>query len=279
MMTTFAVIAAILFPAYANSQKLPNKAAQCMTNLLVLGRAFRIYASDYNGTFPTNRQWIPGSKSPGPKSREVLLSMKNYDPNGDGIPDRFECGVNFVESLYPYLNRSASLIRVEQVWKCPEAKDIAYPMWMRGAPPPTSPNARAAVTYAMNSYMVEVKEAETLGIADVMLLREMDARVNSVLRPTVPPPNAMPPIVPNCPFLDDTAPDTYAVMVKANLHLNGSHILFGDGHVRYFEVSRMRNSQITTQIDPDDRWTNRDGDIAITPAFLPKPPVQKPPEQ
>jgi len=262
-----AILAAILFPIYAKAKESARKAT-CVSNMKQIGNAFRMYIGDYEDTFPTNRSWADASKSAlGPIIREVWLSLNTWDPDGDQIPDRFEKGAPYVEGLYPYLERIVGSEDPATIWKCPKAKASTYPK-PSGRGGADTASSRAAVTYAMNFYMVEANEGMLKSTADVMLLREMDAKVNSILRPTETPVGAIDP-APNCPFLCSEA-DAYGIPkteLKPQMHANGSHLLFADGHAKYYKVSEMSNIGITTAKDAFGRWTNADGNIVITPSL------------
>jgi len=77
-----AILAAILFPVFAQAREAARKAA-CQSNLKQLGAAAIMYATDNDETMFINRNWRPSD-----------------DPTGN----RF--------ALHPY-------IKNEQVWKCP----------------------------------------------------------------------------------------------------------------------------------------------------------------
>jgi len=255
-----AILAAILFPVFAKARD-AAKASHCVSNMQQIGRAFRMYASDYEDTFPTNRDYATGGGLNANVVEKVQLSWAGYDPNGDQIPDRFEKGVNFVEALYPYLERVTTGSDPVTIWKCPKAKDDTLPRWRRkGEPGATTEQGRAAVTYVMNFYMVEANEGTMKTTADVLLLRELDSRTNAVLRP-IPQSAGNKPMF---PFLDDK-PDAFGEALKPEMHAKGSHVLFSDGHVKFFVVKQILNAEITNGSDPYSRWTNKPGSIVITP--------------
>lgn len=261
-----AILAAILFPIFAKARD-AAKASQCISNLNQIGRAFRMYASDYEDTYPTNREWAVGGKgrllTPDIK-RVVYLSTKTYVDSATG-QTRFEYGPNFVEALYPYLERIATGSDPVSVWKCPKANlDDTLPR--TGSTRPGSERDRCAVTYVMNYFMVEANEGTMKTTSDVMLLREVDAKTNAVLRPW---PGTTGSNQPQYPFLDSAGDGVWGRM-RYDLHAKGSNILFSDGHAKYFQESQMRNSEIRGMStnpptsDPFYRWTNKMGNIVIT---------------
>jgi len=256
------ILAAILFPVLAKAKEMP-RATRCISNLAQIGRAFKMYASDYDETLPTHRDYVTGGGLNPNVVERVLLSWAGYDPDRDQIPDRFEKGVNFVEALNPFLERIVPGSDPWTVWKCPDAEDDTLPRWRRkGDPGAQTEQGRAAVTYVMNYYMVEATEGTMKTTADVMLLRELDRRTNAVLRPIPQAPGQKPMFA----FLDDR-PDAFGYVLKSDIHAKGSHVLFADGHVRKFLTSQMRNADVTNDPKADSygRWCNRDGSIVITP--------------
>ena len=270
LMLCVAVIAtllAVLAPAYTMTGELSGQSG-CISNLSRIGRAFRMYADDYDDTFPTNRNWQPGTNRTVLHTviaEKVWLSRTAYIDPEIGLV-RFEYGVSWVEGLYPYIDWAIAGSGVTGVWRCPVALDSTLPA--TGSTSPTSERGRAAVTYAMNCFMVENRPSRMKSVNDVMLLREFDRRTNAVLRPL---PNTAYGAAPQCPFMD-TGPDVrFPVASKpADNHLqydrhgDGSNILFVDGHAKRFPVSKMLNSEVTNAVDPFGRWTNADGTIVIT---------------
>ncbi len=146
-----------------------------------------------------------------------------------GGPTRFQNGVNWVEALYPCLWAAAG--KTGQDWKsfrkCPNVRDLSDPL-ASGIP---ARNAR--MSYALNYNLVEQPNAMVRDPALLMMFREMDRRVNSLLRPSIPSPDST-----QSPLNAFLAPrDTALALLQPpdpNRHGTGSYICFADGHIRYF---------------------------------------------
>ena len=63
-----AILAAILFPVFAQAREKARSAA-CMSNLKQLGTAAVMYQQDYDGVFVPNYSYVGGSSAVGPLSR------------------------------------------------------------------------------------------------------------------------------------------------------------------------------------------------------------------
>lgn len=257
------VVAAVLFPMLAR----PGGGGggipiTCQSNMSQIGRAFKMYLSEWHDMYPTNRPWLPDGKL-GRISAHVKLS-----PDGkveeDGKPERFHYGVNWVEALYPYMEAISGGYSTppSAAWRCGAAGDRKFPEGSK----------TASVTYALNRNLVERPEMAVRCAADTMMVREMDRAVDAELRPT----NyscGRPDVPPNSPFL--TASDSRIGNTNAKLHGNGSNVLFADGHVKGFSSRYFPRHIIAQQSwDPKEkRWFNHTSGqpvevlrtIAITP--------------
>lgn len=230
------LVAFALAPALARLQR-SSAEAQCQSNLRRWSQAMALYIADNHGWYPTNR----------PNSGAISYSV-NLTPDGqtdaNGNPKRFASGLNWVEALYPYLWSSAN--RTAQDWKsfrvCPKAsvRTPSYP-------------STAYVTYAFNCNLVEQPSAVMRTPRNLMMLRELDWHVNSILRPVNTSPDPYSP--PRNAFLTNF--DSFFTPVTpttGKIHDAGSYIAFADGHVRYFTIDYYSKSP---EYDPvDQRWYN-----------------------
>lgn len=234
-----AILAAILFPVFAKAKQ-SALTASCQSNLNQIGRALKMYLSDWEDTYPTNRNWSgdPSLGKVGNVAETVGLS-----PVVDGAnPQRFVKGPNWVEGLYPYtesVSKDAS-----STWKCPAASNNHYG------------SSNAAVTYAFNANLIEQPEGIIKISTNLMVIREMDRLVDAVLRPRAVCTDSSP--GPRSAFL--TAQDSgfqSGVLIKYKLHGNGSNLLFADGHVRHFDATSMPLDQNCKFDTADTRqWYN-----------------------
>ncbi len=217
--------------------------SSCESNMKQIGNAIKMYLSDWNDTFPTNRPFLNGHKV-GPI--RVYVKLSPHEPIGNATePPRFSYGVNWVEGLYSYIENVTKASDPQSVWRCQAASSRVYPEGSK----------TAAVNYVFNRNLVERSARSLTYAANLMVVREIDAVVNAELRPTndttwtskTPP---------RSPFL--TSHDTRAGHMNPKIHGAGSHILFADGHVKVFDASffpeRITKSRCW---DPDTKqWYN-----------------------
>lgn len=217
------LVAFTLMPAVARLQR-SSAEAKCQSNMRRWAEAMSLYTADNYEFYPTNK-----TLGASVLTTDVPLTPDDAT-NSDGTPKRFQYGYNWVEALYPYVQDSAR--KTDQDWKalraCPNASTSKWP--------PTTGGAGACVTYGFNYNMAEKSRGFLHNQSKLMMLRELDRRFNSVLRPnngsTGNSANA-----PNSPFLD-TVDEAISMPIanptNPNQHGSGSYIVFADGHVRYF---------------------------------------------
>jgi prepilin-type N-terminal cleavage/methylation domain-containing protein/prepilin-type processing-associated H-X9-DG protein len=273
-----AILAAILFPVFAKARK-AAQASNCQSNLKQIGAAFKMYLSDNNDTYPTNRM---GATSDNPLGGTLnndvpITPVTSIDANGN--PIRFANGnYNWVEDLSSYIEAATKASDPMSAWKCQAAQSSWFPT---SAPLDASGSPTTClVTYAMNYNMVEQPEGIIKGASNLMLCREMDRLVQAVLRPTnYSAGNST--LAPISPFLslndNGDSSGTSISQVATKPHGSGSMVLFCDGHVKEFDAQFMPNV-ITSQNGWDknySEWFNFNGysknpqamvdSIAITP--------------
>lgn len=241
-----AILAAILFPVFARVRKAAMN-SDCQSNLKQIGGSFKMYLSEWQDCYPYQNPNERFGNEPG-----VVLANPDEVDRDTGAPIRFTGTtntpsaqyVNWVEALYPYMEKSGS---GADAWACKAASDI------KDKQGPSSgaliAETRARVTYAMNINMVGQPEGVITTPSNTFLVRETDRRVNAVLRPLQLTPNSS--TRPNSPFLtaNDNGYGSSAVAVNPKIHGNGSNILFTDGHVKGFGASDLPDGEI-----PNDCW-------------------------
>lgn len=252
-----AILAAILFPVFAKARE-AARASSCQSNMKQIGSAIKMYLSDWDDCFPTNRSLTSSALVP-----QVALNdpSKIDATTGDVIPNQF--GISWVEGLYPYVEKVVGGSDPASAWKCPNAKDIGFPPITTG---PQPFGKLAAVTYSFNANLVNQPEAIVKQAANTLMCRELDRRHNAVLRPQNVTSTANP--MPSNPFLNKM--DATMASTKTNMHANGSHILFADAHVKAYSINYMPTNP---QWDPNlSQWWNFTSgnaamkhSIAITP--------------
>jgi prepilin-type N-terminal cleavage/methylation domain-containing protein/prepilin-type processing-associated H-X9-DG protein len=248
-----AILAAILFPVFARARE-AARASSCVSNLNQIGKAIKSYMTDWDDTYPTNR---------------LSTSMQYEIPLSPDLnpPIVFYYGVNWVEALYPYIEKVGNPGDNSSVWKCPSAGDGFKSIYNQMAEP------LCRITYVFNYNLLEQPEGILKAGGNTMLAREMDRRVGATCRPTNLTPTKE--SIPASPFLNATdGSGSGKIQVKSKLHGAGSHILFTDGHVKLISVALMpKDGDISVANNWDvknNQWwnTNQEGNnklISITP--------------
>ena len=223
-----AVLAAILFPVFAKARS-AAKASNCQSNFKQIGNAIKMYLSDWEDTFPTNRPIVGGTLQP----KLFTVTLSEVDSDTYGNPVRFVNGLAWVEALYGHIEPAMGPQEASSVWRCQAASNKSFPL----------DHPIASITYVFNFTLCEKPEGIIKGSGNLMMVREVDRLVNSVCRPTndstgnqnIPPQNA---------FLD-SKDEQFPDASLSKMHGTGSHILFADGHVKNFPL----------QFFPDDNLT------------------------
>ncbi|MHB9036721.1 MAG: type II secretion system protein [Armatimonadota bacterium] len=233
-----AILAAILFPVFAKARR-AAQASNCQSNLKQIGLAIKSYLSDWEDTYPTNRNLAGTQYAP-----TVTLSLDaNGNPvtdNATGKPVRFTNGVNWVEALYNYVESVTKMDDSQSVWKCQAANVLSS----NGET--TNKQLQGCVSYAFNGFLVEQGESAVRTAANTMMMRELDRYGHSELRPTTPTTtsnSASSTTTPAKPFLSVASAELLASPpnFNAKMHGTGSHILFADGHVKLYSLSYFVN--------------------------------------
>ena len=213
------LVALMLAPAFARLERTPAE-AKCQSNLRQWSHAMAMYCSDNDGRYPINRTVAPSPNYSVQLTPDGLLTA-------DGAPLRFMYGISWVEALYPYIQADA--VRSGQDWRslrgCPCARDMGEKPG--GAWLPTS-----YMTYSLNNNLAGTYRALVRTPGSLMMLRELDRRMNSVVRPTNLSVDSV--SSPDTAFLTTSDSYTYPSTTDPNRHGAGSYIAFADGHVRYF---------------------------------------------
>lgn len=232
-----------------------SKQGTCTQNLNQIGKAFRMYASDWDDTLPANL--TNGLSRPRPSSSISL-----------GVPKKQYVTVhrpssNFVEALSPYLEKLEDTRGNESVWRCPQTCER---QGLLGGLKHELPG----VTYCMNWYMTGQKEGSLSDAPSTLLVRELGKPSQALLRPY--PTNA-----PDAQHPRGTGPPAHifpaewefgADTVGPVIHSQGSIVLLVDGHVWYRPLTALKAKLVSEQ-GPNGsvRWHVGEGQnrIWITP--------------
>jgi prepilin-type N-terminal cleavage/methylation domain-containing protein/prepilin-type processing-associated H-X9-DG protein len=144
-----AILAAILFPVFAQAREKARQAA-CLSNMKQVGTALMMYAQDYDETLPVQPNEVP----------KFWL---------DTAP------ANWCQAVFPY-------VKSRQVYVCPSAGKETWP----GAGGIYIPTKDGAVSYMGNAVVMGRPLAAVPNPAEIIFLREHGVSVGtSVLRPAV----------------------------------------------------------------------------------------------
>ncbi len=201
--------------------------ANCPSNMSQIGKAIKSYLADYDDHFPTNR--LPN----GEMHYEVQLSPNEYDAV-------YAYGVNWVEALYPYVDKVGRPGDFYDVFKC---NNTRY-----GIDPNTS-TENASVTYVMNYNLLEQPAGSVRNPDCTMLLRETGFLVDAICRPTVKSTTAKTPPVNAFLTKNDSGYRKPQSNLRYRLHGEGSNILFADGHVKVMQSALFPENWIDSK-----RW-------------------------
>jgi prepilin-type N-terminal cleavage/methylation domain-containing protein/prepilin-type processing-associated H-X9-DG protein len=255
-----AILAAILFPVFARARR-AAMASTCQSNLKQLGNAMKMYLSDWDDTYPTNRALLSnGSLSNFIMPTVALSSPEPVPPATE--PAKFVHGINWVEGLYSYVEQVTKREDPMTTWRCPAATNLNMP---------TATGYQYLVTYVFNRCLAEAPEGIVKGASNLLMVRELGRLTMSTLRPSNDSTNQSN-VRPVDPFLigRDSLISSFA-KGEYLLHANGSHVLFADGHVKIFDVGAFATDPPTykasasTYDSTTSQWYNYYYSNPVTP--------------
>ncbi len=220
-----AILAAILFPVFARARR-AAMASTCESNLKQISNAIKMYLTDWDDTYPTNRQ-ILANGTLSVILPTVLLSPPDPIPPATE-PPKFLYSINWVEGLYSYVEAVTKKDDPATTWRCPAATNLTMP---------TINGPQYLVTFTFNRCLVEAPEGIIKGAANLMMIRELGRLTMATLRPANDCTNSSA-SRPIDPFLiaRDSLVSTGFTKGEYMTHANGSHVMFADGHVKIFDV-------------------------------------------
>ncbi len=226
-----AVLAAILFPVFARARR-AAQASNCQSNMKQIGNAIKMYLSDWDDTYMTNRNKVSGG---GLSNIMASVALSPPDPIGtETEPRRFQYSINWIEGLYSYVETITKSSDPQSVWRCTAASNSTWP-----TPNPTTGYPYPAVNYVFNYNLIEQPEGIIKAAANLLMVREFWQTTIAELRPSNGTAGNSG-VRPQYPFLNG---DLRAISGNSDrackLHSNGSHILFTDGHVKIFDLTFM----------------------------------------
>ena len=210
-------------------------ASTCQSNLKQIGNALKMYLSDWDDTYPTNRA-VLSSGALSVVMPTVMLSSPDPLP-GQTEPPKFQYSINWVEGLYSYVEAVTKKEDPSTTWRCPAATNLSLP---------TTTGPFYLVTYVFNRCLIEAPEGIVKGAANLMMIRELGRLTMATLRPANDC-TASPTMRPIDPFLigRDSLYTPGFAKGEYTLHGNGSHVMFADGHVKVFEIGSFSTNPPT----------------------------------
>ena len=270
-----AILAAILFPVFSRVRK-SAFASNCQSNMKQIGTSVKMYLTDWDDTFPTNRR-----RADTAMVYEIQLSPAPAAGSTDE-PEKFYYGTNWVEGLYSYIERVAGKNESSSVWRCQSTRNIQYG-------PIAGVRNHASVNYAFNGYFAEQPEGVVKTASNTMMVRELDRMMNAEFRPhngqmhnplSGAGVNGVRPAIgtdddkPIDPFLTTSDEMVTGTVLTNKLHAKGSHILFADGHVKFYTTTYMpMNSEVIVANSWDtkaEQWYNFKGEGGTAPVVQQK---------
>jgi len=217
-----AILAAILFPAFARARENARRAS-CQSNLKQIGLGFAQYTQDYD-----ERLMYHGGLQITDYSNPAV-----YNAAG-GV------GMNYIAQLQPY-------VKSWQLFKCPSAP-VAW--WTNGVGPYV-PSGNSDNSYQYNGVLEGVHTAIIPTASTIVMLQEYE-RTNQVF--LMPEPGCTATVM-GCN--DALALDSEDRGWAAN-HFDGGNFLYVDGHVKWLKKTAVPISSyglVSTQIGPEPRAT------------------------
>jgi len=199
-----AILAAILFPVFAQARE-KARAATCLSNNKQIGIAVMMYVQDYDGMFASqscNGVNFNACPTGDPTVNGMLIEEK---PNGHGF--------NYYNRHFPYTKNKG-------IWLCPSNIPNGP---LNVAPPHMGYHMSGNVFNA-----VGLAEAAIAAPANLFIMRESGRGLvfeRAYLRP-------------NPGTCDDVINYQNAGVNNTMPHMKGFHLLFADGHARWFRASQ-----------------------------------------
>ena len=235
-----AILAAILFPVFAQARAKARQAA-CMSNLKQIGLAFTGYIQDYDESYPLNDYCSTGSTS------GCSGSSADY--------------VAWVNSVDPYIKSGVSgatdKTQVKSVFVCPDW-DFNVPDTSLAAAGTTP---KPLFSYGANRLLMPAyrggadnSDKQTTGALPVHTIADVDAPSSLVL---LGPNLGKTPDISGKDTSYDGSSNTYYMNARTR-HNHGANFAFVDGHVKWFAA-------------PADLKTGRATNVAYRRCAAPSP--------
>ena len=208
-----AILAAILFPAFARARENARRAS-CQSNLKQIGLGIMQYTQDYDERMPNQLHGFP---------YEGGNDVKDYSTGNPNVAGTNSLkGANWILMIQPY-------VKSWQLFKCPSTTPNTLPLNLEYAPSGNNDSNYAingmATTDASSGTLQARSIASISNTAGLIAVQELQySYSHAFARPWYKDANT----------LNDATRADYA-----SLHFDGSNLLFFDGHVKWKKQSRI----------------------------------------
>jgi len=246
-----AILAAILFPVFAQARAKARQAA-CLSNLKQIGVGIMMYAQDYDEILPGNQFTAPNNAQ-GDAGAASISDIGFMDTNTAKV------GRNWGRDIQPYVKNTT-------IYKCPDGTPrSSLSDGATSAYRETNVPGGANATYLLNGIASSKALAAIPTPADIIFLHEYRyiSRVSQV-RP--------------CPVTGSTTQFyQFNHAYYENLHNGGANLCFCDGHAKWQRKSATTFKQFGADVSglanpnqafrDDDAGSGTDNGIRLNAAF------------
>lgn len=208
-----AILAAILFPAFARARENARRSA-CSSNMRQLGLGFLQYLQDYDERYPkagnyqvwgNGGHWVTGTNASAEADTLARFNLTdNYAPTGKKVDIRDG-------AIFPYT-------KSEQIYRCPSARDAET----------------TGLSYSMNCTLSGQAEFSVQSPTEVILLVDEAYPSDGYFWAPKDPASA-------------TAATSSDQLTK--IHNGGGNLLYADGHVKFIQFARFPAGDSNASVD------------------------------
>lgn len=222
-----AILAAILFPVFANARQRAQN-TRCINNLKQLATGMIMYADDNNGRMPA-----AGGVNGVPESNWC----GSMGPSAWAFPERGQ--------INPY-------VKTSELFLCPMDRRREAPLIRNGIPAGKT-NKDFPLSYSMNVWLSkEVPSALPIKSPSAMLMLIHEARnADDLLNPNQ---------ASSMPFINDgifVATPGYPQDLPGMVHYDGTNVAYLDGHVSWAKADKLLRDRDNERAWVPEDWQSR----------------------
>jgi len=247
-----AILAAILFPVFAQA-KAAAKKASCLSNTKQMGVAMQIYLADSDDVFPLGEALVPG----------VGWTWDRYHRfpagwDGNVTPEFLEADrVHWANSIQPYVkNLDMMMSPGARPFNLPSSTGVLYDNQLRQPKP---------VAYTMNGYLSGYSATAVAAVSQLILIHPgfgNEARVGaSTVNPALycPDPNQgcrYIPSTPTCNGANGTWGTVWGIFPTSSywVHSGGINATFADTSSKFRRIGSNINGRTDFRTDPYSQY-------------------------